>query len=369
MLETVVDELSYVILTGYSGDLEDYSRYAEKIIFDIDEHLGLMKCFRLDEENKGFSGYDVVYSFGNWKCLIAYNSNQPKMGIYIKFTGVGLKKFLKYKQIETEDEYEVYNLTQEIYIRCILNDRLAKLRLSKIDFAIDYINEGKSVTDIYERLDKSIIRNDKGRKNQSRIRTVVENGIVQTIYIGNHRKKGGSKVYARIYDKKIEQIETKGIYYDKAIESQDWVRFEVSFSKDLAHTICDDLMNTFNKEDLTGMIFRRISDKYRFYDVETEEVWPETEEMLKNADRKLNLMGNTDIQKTDLLSTYQYLVGNSGLYSFMYKIKQLYGVEEVDEFLNDLKRGFDKYRPTKEVLAFINEKKADVDLEMLPWKK
>lgn len=368
MLETVVDEVSYVVLNEYIGSLDDYDEYAKKIVYAIDKALGISKCFVRDENTKGFAGYDVVYSFGSWKCVIAYNKYQPKMGLYFKLTGVGLKQLLSFKK-DIMGSYEVYNLTQDLFIAIRLVDSFLNLRMSKVDFAIDYIDEGLTVNGIYDRLVKSIIRNDKGRKNQSKIRTVVEDGQVQTIYIGNHRKKGGAKVYARIYDKKVEQMELRGIYYDKASKCNDWVRFEVSFGKELAHSICDDMMSTFTNEDLTSMIFRRITDKYRFYDEVTGEVWPETAKMLSWSDESLDMMGNPEIQKTDLLGTYQYLTGNSGLLSFMYKISQLYGENSVDEFLINIKNEFGKYRPTKEVQAFINERKKEGEQEKLPWKK
>lgn len=368
MLETSIDEISFVLISDYNQNLDDYIYFCDDFITKIDSKLRLNKCFDNEERTKGFAGYDMVTSFGNWQCLIGYNHMNPKMGIYIKFTGKGLKKILKFR------DYQVYDLAKEIKMLVNLDKNSWDFRVSKIDLAIDFIDEDVFVNDIANRLNNSLIRSEKGRRNTSKIRMISENNNVDTIYIGNHRKKGGAASYLRIYDKKKEQEHTKGIFYNRALNLKNWTRFEASFGKKYAHQIGIDLLNISKKEEMSSLIFRRFSDRYRFFQIVegAEKLWIESDIMLRFANDKLDLMNSTKHESTKLSVSYQYLVNRSGLISFMYKIKELYGEKSIKFFFNELRKELAVYKPNPDVKVFISENKKEskrkIKKEPYPWK-
>lgn len=364
MLETCVDEISFVLIPEYNQNLEDYIYFCDNFISQITSRLFLIECFGDAKRNKGFAGYDMVNSFDNWKCIIGYNHLNPKMGIYIKFTGQGLKQLLQFRN------YQVYDLSKEIKNLIKLDNHKWDYRVSKIDLAVDFINEDVLVNEIANRLrHNSLIRSEKGRRNLSKIRMISENDNVETIYIGNHRKKGGAEAYLRIYDKKKEQEQTKGIFYKKALSLEDWTRFEVSFGKQYAHQIGADLLNISTDKELSSLIFRRISDRYRFFSIEdgVEIMWIETKVMLQLANSHLDVMNSSKSEVSDLTVSYQYLVNQSGLISFMYKLTNVYGDEVIQKFFEALKKELMIYKPNSDVLAFLKKERERLKTQTYPW--
>lgn len=364
MLETCIDEISFVLISDYNQNLEDYICFCDNFISQITSKLCLRECFGDDKRSRGFSGYDMVNSFDNWKCIIGYNHLNPHMGIYIKFTGQGLKKLLQFRS------YQVYDLTKEIQGLIKLDKNKWDYRVSKIDLAVDFINEDVLVNEIANRLrSHSLIRSEKGRRNVSKIRMISENDNVETIYIGNHRKKGGAEAYLRIYDKKKEQEQTKGIFYKKALSLKNWTRFEASFGKQYAHQIGSDLLNISTEKELSSLIFRRISDRYRFFSIEngSEIMWLETKIMLQLANSHLDVMNSTKSEVSDLIVSYKYLINQSGLISFMYKLADVYGEDVIKKFFERLEKELKSYKPNSDVLSFLKKEKERLKTQTYPW--
>ncbi|HFU3811351.1 TPA: replication initiation factor domain-containing protein [Streptococcus suis] len=375
MLQADIDEISFVCLTGFSGQWDEYETHAINVCDKIDELLELRKfTINYKQTEQSFAGYNRCIDFDSFNILLCYHSDLPNMGIYLKFSGQGLKEYLKMRD-ERGDPISYIELVQR-FVK-IKNYFGGEARVSKVDFAIDFIDEGLNVNHIHKELQQSSIQSvvfDKKssklklRKNNSKISTHTVNNEVQTIYVGSRKNKGNS-LLLRIYDKKIEQLSKRGIYYLQAKSSTDWVRLEASFRQKYANQIGEDILQCNNNQELAGLIFRRMTDKYQFYH-ENGEVWDITKVMLAYTNNDFDLLQTKPTRKNDLVTTYYYLLKNSGLESFMFKLQNIYDGPVIDELFVAIKNHFtSEYRPSKDTITFLNKNRQKLLKEPKPWEQ
>ncbi|HEM3634080.1 TPA: replication initiation factor domain-containing protein [Streptococcus suis] len=375
MLQADIDEISFVCLTGFSGQWDEYETHAIDVCDKIDELLELRKfTINYKQTEQSFAGYNRCIDFDSFNILLCYHSDLPNMGIYLKFSGQGLKEYLKMRD-ERGDPISYIELVQR-FVK-IKNYFGGEARVSKVDFAIDFIDEGLNVSHIHKELQQSSIQSvvfDKKssklklRKNNSKISTHTVNNEVQTIYVGSRKNKGNS-LLLRIYDKKIEQLSKRGIYYLQAKSSTDWVRLEASFRQKYANQIGEDILQCNNNQELAGLIFRRMTDKYQFYH-ENGEVWDITKVMLAYTNNDFDLLQTKPTRKNDLVTTYYYLLKNSGLESFMFKLQNIYDGPVIDELFVAIKNHFtSEYRPSKDTITFLNKNRQKLLKEPKPWEQ
>ena len=375
MLQADIDEISFVYLTGFSGQWHEYDAYAIDVSDKLDELLQLRKyTTNVKQTDQSFAGYNRCVDFDSFNILLCHHSDLPNMGIYLKFSGQGLKEYMKMRD-ERGDPISYIELVQQFMK---IKDYFGgDARVSKVDFAIDFIDEGLNVNHIHKELQQSSIQSvvfDKKssklklRKNNSKISTHTVNNEVQTIYVGSRKNKGNS-LLLRIYDKKIEQLSKRGIYYLQAKSSTDWVRLEASFRQKYANQIGEDILQCNNNQELAGLIFRRMTDKYQFYH-ENGEVWDITKVMLAYTNNDFDLLQTKPTRKNDLVTTYYYLLKNSGLESFMFKLQNIYDGPVIDELFVAIKNHFtSEYRPSKDTITFLNKNRQKLLKEPKPWEQ
>ncbi|MDE3733306.1 replication initiation factor domain-containing protein [Streptococcus suis] len=375
MLQADIDEISFVYLTGFSGRFEDYESHATEVCDKLNDLLKLKKyTTNYRQTVQSFAGYNQCIDFDSFNILLCYHSDVPSMGIYLKFSGQGLKEYMKMRD-ERGDPISYIELVQQFMK---IKDYFGgEARVSKVDFAIDFIDEGLNVDYIHKELQQSSIQSvvfDKKsnklnlRKNNSNISTHAVNNEVQTIYVGSRKNKGNS-LLLRIYDKKIEQINKRGIYYIQAKNCNNWVRFEASFRQKYAHQIGEDILRCNSNSELAGLIFRRMTDKYQFYH-NNGKPWILTKVMLAYSDSNYDLLQSQPSRKNDLVTTYLYLLKSSGLLSFMFKIQNIYDDPVIDEFFFATYQYFEKeYQPSKDTLSFLHKNRQKLLNEPKPWKQ
>ncbi|WP_235164937.1 replication initiation factor domain-containing protein, partial [Escherichia coli] len=108
------------------------------------------------------------------------------------------------------------------------------IRLSRLDIAIDFVDEDVLVTKIYDDLlSEELIIKNKGNRiiTDDKIRTIGNSGVIQTIYVNS--RKGDS--FMRIYNKKEESIINNNIDMQRALECSNWTRFELELKGTYAH--------------------------------------------------------------------------------------------------------------------------------------
>jgi len=147
------------------------------------------------------------------------------------------------------------------------------------------------------------------RKNQSNVRTINTNNRAETIYVGSKANKGNS-LLLRIYDKKLEQEQKKGIYYDEALKCDDWVRFEMSIRQSYANQTGLDILKCRNDKELSSLIFQRFTDKYLFF--KNDEL--KNKEFYDTLNHFLELGEYQGSQKDEKAQLFRFTTNNS--YSF-----------------------------------------------------
>lgn len=346
-----IDELT-VVLSNTSPlfqGLAEWEKRAESMIKEFSQLADLERIFGKQKELEGSppQGYTVAYQYGDnpFYFAVAYHPSCPKMGAIVKFSA---------------HSWAVYCQRGETNIKRFLasiQSKSYRIRLSRVDFTVDYQNWNIFVNDIYHKLDNKCleIHNHKGKVNYSEITAYEINGKVSTFYVGS--RKTGTRLFLRVYDKKAEQIEKKGFRFKEALNTTSWVRFEAVFKGDYAHQLTDIIMKT-GEEKLADLIADKIAEKYRFYDLESKEYTDFTKALLekpKGNFPRLRLESPRDNELTDSLI---HLVYGSGLFPVLYKIDEIWGNESSIKLLKCLHEIYkDDYAPNDDIRLWLKNHK------------
>lgn len=353
MIYTSIDEISFVFIPKEILSLEDWEDFSKEIVPFLIHKLKLDVVGKFQESPKGFAGYDkVLIPESNGMLLLAYNQLMPNMGVYLKFSAGALRQYLKARKLSIP-QYQIYNLVHDFY--SMTNYFSGECRVSKIDVCVDFVDEDILVSSIYKSLvdGKLELRNVSGRKNTSQYSAVLQNNEVQTIYIGS--KKSKSLALLRIYDKKHEQIEKKGDFLNLALKCNNFTRLEASYRKGYAMQIGIDMQNVNDNESLSRFIFHYFCEKYQFYN--GKKITVMSKYMLSMSKSDFSSLVTETTSGSDLECTTRYLIENSGLASYIYRINAIYGPEAFDDFLKLLQHYIEyDYRPNDDVIAFLNSK-------------
>lgn len=171
---------------------------------------------------------------------VMYNPHRVDMGVLVDFTSTGK---LLYESLCGLNRIDVNwrKIIAAIYQK--FNGHT-----SRIDVAIDLINKGYSVTTLYDKLKSGeyvFVNPVRQRINFNRVQHIGRSNEVNTIYVGSRY----SDSFLRIYNKKIEQIQKKGIYHSLANRCHDWVRIEGEFKNRECHNI-GAMISTLNKDNI-----------------------------------------------------------------------------------------------------------------------
>ncbi len=356
MVEAGIDQLTIVLL-AHDDILNNKNRrwndIASEIIFEVEESLNLIDI--LGERSlmkKAISGYSVGYTYGNhdFSFAIYYHHQYARMGVLVKFSA----QALAYYQGQTN--LYVYEVLQKI------QSQLYQVRCSRIDIAIDFINEGINITKIQNQYNNKelkilVMRERNGNIEQitksHSIHGITEGSEFQTIYLG----KRDSPLYMRIYDKKHEQISNRGSQCSEAKEYNDWVRFELETKKDYAHDLTEALLNTNCQTEFKEIILGFFIQKFYFVTVENDKYVP-TLFMQKiiemKNDKSIVLFKSVNTKNTELSKSFLYLLKSSGVITALYKILTIWGKTGLDEsiktIINYLKN---EYNPNRDCIEFL----------------
>lgn len=159
---------------------------------------------------------------------VMYNPARVDMGVLIDFTSTGKTLYESLCQINGID-VNWRKIITRVY-------QFFNGHASRIDIAIDLINKGYSVNSIFKKLKSGeyvFINPVKQRIGFERIQYIGKSDEINTIYVGSRY----SDAYLRIYNKKLEQMNKKGIFHSLAINCNDWVRVEGEFKNKECHNI------------------------------------------------------------------------------------------------------------------------------------
>ncbi|GFH90697.1 hypothetical protein IMSAGC002_01947 [Lachnospiraceae bacterium] len=315
-----VDELTAVLMSAmiYADGLAEWEAKAEKMIKKFAQLANLEGIFGKQKELEGSppQGYTVAYQYGDnpFYFAVAYHPSHPKMGVIVKFSAYSWAVYCE--KMETDIKRFLGSVQSKFY----------RIRLSRVDFTVDYQNWDMSVNDIYQKLKKKQleIHNHKGGVNHSEINAQETDGKASTFYVGS--RKTGTRLFLRVYDKKKEQVEKKGFRYKEALNTKSWVRFEAVFKADYAHQLTHIIMKT-DEEKLADLIADKIAEKYRFYDLTNKEYTDFTTALLKKSKEVFPRLRLESPRDNDFTRSLIHLVNGSGLFPAMHKCDETWGIK------------------------------------------
>ena len=348
MLRASVDEFTLVLQAPRDQkleleDAEDWDSLANRLIIEFENKAKFVSILGSKmQAEKCPAGYVQGFCYGrhNFYVVVAYNKTAYNMGIVIKFSAEALHYYL------AKSKQEIYDFLQNV------ESDMYSMRLSRIDFDIDFIDEVFTVNSLYEKIKSKKVevflqKQQKEKvifsKRNLRYRGFMDEGKIQTIYLNSPL----SSVNCRIYNKRLEEIKLRKPEMKFAL-SHSWIRFEAVFKNEYAHTYFrnkdDEKKEIYQAAKNTGdstlmEIFKVGKDTGNSASTQKEET---QKFFFKNADgttsvytkKMLDALKSNDFQllgqmpqDNDLNKLFEYVLENSGTISTLYKIKTLWGVD------------------------------------------
>lgn len=364
MLELGIDE--YTIVLHIAPNLKsmlgsnDWVDVAGELIDTFIEKSGFIQFIgELSNDIKAPEGYTDAITFGchGFYLAVAYHEYRMDMGIIVKFSAQALDYYC-----------EQTNLKPYEFLQIIQDDSYC-VRLSRVDFTVDYIDESLDVTTLYHWLIKKEIGifreyiNPKSDEPMQRRCDLKVNGFIKgeevpTIYLGSVQ----SNARLRIYDKKQEQIERKGTKYDKAVQCQSWVRFEGVFRNIYAHQLGDALLTIRSDEEYADLIATTMIQKFNFMHIDSGVICGITwfSQLLLNLIKNGQyVLKSTSTKNYDLLNSIEYLFQGSGVITTLYKIKEIWGDDALLTMLTEIQEHTNNFIPNYDCRKFIRTYQED----------
>lgn len=356
MIELGVDEFTLVLR---SNRLElkdkDWENEAEYLIWIFENKLGLKDIFgEKKQELNNLRGYNNSYKYGNhgFYFAISYHNIHSKMGICVKFSAQSLRYYIERTGLK------VY----EILKKCL--DKRYSIRLSRIDLIADYIDEYIDLDKLYSDYTEEKVAVyqtlKKGGKNLIRKCNLCCSGYlndsrINTLYFGSPQ----SKSRLRIYDKKFEQISKKGILLRKAIECNSWIRFEAVFKDEFAHKITQYFLNIEDDLEFLNLIANIIIQKFCFYIDGTNKMVDFSYFLNDMIIEKQVILKNYKKEDNDLINDIIYHYKYSELMSFIFKIKKIWGEDDLKRLVNFMLNLSELYEANKDCISWLDKYKND----------
>lgn len=355
MISTKVDQFTLTILpslTNLEGFAHISSDYSEYVRNRFEELLQIVPTYSSAElMNGGVRNYDTVYAYGFEKAKIffKYSSSNVSNGISIEFKARALREYLKAYRIKKRDSMDVHKILS------LLADEF-DIRLSRLDIAIDFVDEDVLVTKIYDDLlSEELIIKNKGNRiiTDDKIRTIGNSGVIQTIYVNS--RKGDS--FMRIYNKKEESIINNNIDMQRALECSNWTRFELELKGTYAHNATKALIDCErNNENYLSLLFGMFVQFFKFYNILGYDEYGNYvlehtgfyQNMIDTYFAQSPAIDGHKTNKADEFSRKYSNLFNNGTMTFFRMYKEVYGENELDELLNKIKEDIEGIKLNKD---------------------
>lgn len=341
-----VDEFTLVLSLIDKDIGEDWIPICERFIKDFLERSRIETLFgRMEHRYTGLpKGYISGLSYDNkpWYLAIAWHDDQPRMGVCVRFSAYAWASYQMYYFRKYSRPITIADFL------AMVRSNLYNIHLTRIDLVADYFDypdpdniPGRFLKPdtIYRKINvgEYEVKTYKGMPSVYRTSAIDKDGEYQTVYLGS---KQGS-LFMRIYDKKEEQLQTKGFRYNDAVDCKSWVRFEMVVRHDGAKTITEQLLALQTIQELQALIARHITDKYRFIDVQANTNTEFTEDLLSIAlGATVAPIKTASNRNMELGRTMSHIRNCSGLYSLLYKVLCIWGPKEVHKLMLEFEIDF-----------------------------
>src|SRR5699024_2919695 len=191
-------------------------------------------------KNAGMNGYTNCHAFGydSNQVKILYNPNQLNMKLMVKFTASALRNYI-YKM----------NINQKL-------NEIDTVRLSRLDIAIDYIDEDIKVQTLFEEYQKRELMFFNKRNSEIKISNYIGAETVETLYFN----KRSNRSFLRVYNKKLEQEKNSGDILKTALYCENWTRFELELKQEYAHAMTKIILNCSSENDFIKVLAHAFID-------------------------------------------------------------------------------------------------------------
>lgn len=354
-LSVGIDELTLVLSADKAGieRLEDWQPKAEGMVAEFERRAGLESIFgkRKGLEGRCPQGYSVAYQYGDnpFYFAAAYHPLHPQMGVAVKFSAYSWAAYCQKGHTDIRG-----------FLHAVQSGSYS-IRLSRIDFTADYQNWAISVDGIYQSLvgKRLEIHDYRGMKNLSAVSALEVDGAASTFYVGS--RKAGTRLFMRVYDKKMEQVATRGFRCREAAGTLSWVRFEVVFKGSYAHQLTDIIMDT-GEGKLKDLIADKITEKFRFYDTAAGKYTDFSQALFESPQRQSRRLRLESPRDNDLVSSLLHLANGSGLFPALYKCDKVWGEGASTLLLKRLHGIYaDEYEPNEDVLLWLKKHKGALE--------
>lgn len=331
MIDVLIDQMTIIAFPNdslFSENIANWNDVAYWMIVEIEDRLHLRQIFGERKLKKGgFLSYSTVFEYGehdDFKFYVGYHYAFKNSGVIIYFTAQALhyytqtSKLLPFQVLQKLD-------SPDYTIRC-----------SRIDVAVDYINEEIDLDSIdkeygEERLSIYSMKDSSGTfcKMRHSQRTITENGKTQTLYFGARK----SEAMLRIYDKRTEQIARVGPYISDASKSDSWIRFELECKHQLAHSLTKNILTIANEAEYKKLLCNIMIQKFFFtYQIGNQEKnAPFTQQLIDVMNGDLEkIYSYRKTENSTLLRNLRHLFFTSGTIPTLYKIYKIWGEEGLE---------------------------------------
>lgn len=363
LIDVNVDQFTLTIYI----DEDEYLAYDEHYFDYIQDRfastLNLIDLFGLPVRlSYGDGWYNTIYDYGyhDRHLFFKYNDESLDNQISVVFHANMLKEYLKSYRNKIDDSMTVFKLLKKM-------STLGTVRLSRLDIAIDLIDENIVVDDLAKRINNYdvLIKNSRGSNIAvESIQQIGNGGKVETMYI-NKRK---SASFLRIYDKKIEALLKESADVKTAIECESWTRIELELKKYYANNITASILKCESEFDFKKVILGAFLEKFKFLELEKPEeddsdgyvdmqFYQDLKDLIKNE--IVHLPGHERERVTDLERKYKNLFNNGSMRLFA-MIKQAYGEEGLKEVFERINKDCEKVELNRDHARLINKFKSEV---------
>jgi DNA relaxase NicK len=349
-IECGVDEFTIVLQPIHRVAITMWSVEAENIIQEFIKSAKLEELFEELESatHNLVQGYTAGYTLNRpFYFCICYNADQEPMGVCCRFSAYAWASYRDEFRKRYDEEIEVSQ-----FLRMVQSDIYTQ-RLSRIDLTVDYYNMPSWVDDgqylspdsIYNALLRGQIEvvDHNGRSNIKSWSGLNKQGEYQTCYVGS--KKGNTSGFLRIYDKRLEQLETHGFRYDDAVSCSSWIRFEAVFKNPYSGQIGDAMLDIYTHSDYVCFIAAKVLDKYIFRLPTMDENAYFSELLILVASGiEYEPLKCSSPRDNSLMQSLKYLVKNSGLFITLAKAQRLFPQQGADKQIMEwLEKMFNEY--------------------------
>src|SRR5699024_9516627 len=218
----------------------------------IDKKLNLNEVLGNKEiKNSGMNGYTNCHAFGydSNQVKILYNPNQLNMKLMVKFTASALRNYIYQMKLQLKQDVSAMNIIQKL-------NEIDIVRLSRLDIAIDYIDEDIKVQTLFEEYQERELMFFNKRNSEIKISNYIGAETVETLYFN----KRSNRSFLRVYNKKLEQEKNSGDMLKTALDCENWTRFELELKQEYAHAMTKIILNCSSENDFIKVLAHAFID-------------------------------------------------------------------------------------------------------------